>query len=66
MQIGDRVIITPEANTRAGERGVITLIDDAIAVVRFDDGDELAFLIDDDELLKQDIDRTNSGHSVEL
>lgn len=50
FKVGDRVTITPAAVTRVGQSGVITQLYKDNAVVRFDDGEELGFLIDDGEL----------------
>lgn len=54
FNVGDRVLITPEAHTRAGESGVITLVFEHNAIVRFDDGDAMAYLLDDGELEPMD------------
>ncbi len=54
FKVGDRVIVAPEAFSRAGESGVITLINGDNAVVKFDDGDQMAYLLDDNELLIQE------------
>ena len=47
-----RVRITPEAFTRSGEIGTLTYIDpeQQNALVRFDDGEELGYLVDDGEI----------------
>jgi hypothetical protein len=50
FKIGDTVIIRPAAYTRAGEVGTIIIICGENAVVQFDDGEELGFLLDDEEL----------------
>lgn len=54
FQIGDRVIVHPSAFTRAGESCVIIDIYQGMAGVRFDDGDESAYIISDGELVLQD------------
>ncbi len=54
FKIGDRAIVAPEVFTRAGESVIITLIDSGLACVRFDDGSESAYDLDDGELLLQD------------
>ncbi len=51
FKVGDRVTVAPSAYSRAGETGVIVILDGDDASVRFDDGEELGFLLDDDELL---------------
>lgn len=56
FQVGDRALIDPSAFTRAGESCVITRIDEIdedIAVVRFDDGNESAYFISDGEIILQ-------------
>lgn len=51
FDVGNHVIIAPEAYTRAGESGVITILLDDNAVVTFEDGEEFGYLIDDGELI---------------
>lgn len=50
--IGMRVRIIAEAFTRAGQIGTLVYVDpgQANAIVKFDDGEELGYLIDDDEI----------------
>lgn len=53
FKVNDRVLIDCGAYTRAGDSGVITLICEDMANVRFDDGEELVYLISDGELILQ-------------
>lgn len=50
FEVGQRVIVKPTAYTRAGETGEIVIVYEQNAVVRFADGYELAYLLDDDEI----------------
>jgi hypothetical protein len=51
FEVGQRVTVEASAYSRAGESGVITLIVDDNAVVEFDDGEKMGYLLDEDELL---------------
>ena len=53
FKVNDRVLIDPSAFTRAGDSGTITLIYEDMALVRFDDGEQVAFIISDGELILQ-------------
>lgn len=54
FRVGDHVTIAPEAMTRIGQSGVITLIDGDCAVVQHDDGTPVGYLLDHEELLIQE------------
>lgn len=50
MEVGQRVRIAASAFTRAGEVGEIVFLAQNECIVRFEDGGELGYLIDEDEV----------------